>query len=219
MQERASWGEATQTLLRWVSPGPHYSPDAHIVTTNFLTALLGQFWMAAGHKGPRRKNFKLWLHLSTGDRGAVCTNPETRQNCSNFPKLRREFGGVVSWFHKWSAFWTTQLSWWALGTTLRCRQDEQKWAIGICYASLLLPNGCSSGKHQLKKRQRGRSKVQEQGPYPPMHSSWEIQQQSRSKDWTLDSFNSTSCEQWHKDNSPSSCVCVAVIPSLTWNEF
>lgn len=45
----------TQTLLRWVSPGPHYPQEALMVAANFLTALLGQFWMAAGHKRPRKK--------------------------------------------------------------------------------------------------------------------------------------------------------------------
>lgn len=108
------------------------------------------------------------------------------QKPSNFPKLRK-FGGVASWFYKLPAFWTAFISWWASWTTLRCKWDEQKWDTCMCYAYFLLLNVCSSGKHQPRKEQRGRSKVQEQRPYPSMYSSWEMQQQSRSQDWTLTS--------------------------------
>lgn len=76
----------------------------------------------------------------------------------------------------------------------------------MCCVYPLLLNVCSSGKHQLRKEQRGRNKVQEQRPCPSMYSSWEMQQQSRSKDWTLTSSiaQAVNSDTWRTAHPPAS---------------
>lgn len=127
------------------------------------------------------------LHFSRGNRGAACTNwdnlkalqlSQTKKEVWRGSFLVLKIACILNCLY-------------LLVSIMNYTQMQMRWAETrhtMCYAYLLLLNVCSSGKHQLREEeQRGRSKVQEQRPSPSMYRSWEMQQQSRSKDRTLTS--------------------------------